>query len=132
MALSLDARTIELPDICFTTHSWVPASTPWGAIQSATFVFAPGRSEPALLIASTASHGGMLPSRTIYDRIPEDQRAYALRWGGLAASGIGWFEEDVCWSFVVAATPELFDDETVERANRLARMAMAAWGALRK
>ena len=97
--------------------------TPWGAPTGLTYVFepnAPDYSKPLLLIAETASHGGMVPCEAILERIPAAHRQYALRWNGAGLNGAIWFEEDCAWAAVALAAPELFDDGAIQLATVIA------------
>lgn len=102
--------------------------TPWGKPDDILIASVPSEEgDCSVLLVSTPSHGGMLPSKSIYERIPEDERAYAIRWSGVSTNGIAWFEEDCAVAFVIVAAPELFAPETVASARAMASWAKQKW-----
>jgi hypothetical protein len=99
--------TIRIATIC-------PASTPWGASQSAT-IYAPG-----IILHSTSSHGGFKLDAKRNDAMPT-----ALRLAG------GWYEEDGEWARVATAFPEHFTEYELEQADRILRDWLPdAWEAM--
>lgn len=87
----------------------LPPITPWGAIHTKD------ETVEGLVFISTASHGG-------YYVTPELWAILLAKFPGfIPFAGEGWLEEDVDWSMVPLAFPELFGDEVIRDAVTTAK-----------
>lgn len=80
-------------------HLGAISHSPWGPVQSEE------RIAPGITFVSTASHGGFKVSDELNKKIPASMR-----------QDDGWYEEDVEWAIIPVIYPEVFDDDTRQRA----------------
>lgn len=76
--------------------------SPWGEIQSIE------ECGSEVCFVSTAGHGGYWVPPRLRHHIPKHQRTEAASWVDHLR---GWFEEDCCAAYVVAALPMVFTEK---------------------
>lgn len=90
--------------------------TPWGFSQTAT------KFGEDCTFYTTSSHGGFHvrgeAMRRVYEILPASFRPFATKWNTSLKSHENWFEEDCDAHLVVAALPERFTMDEVERARK--------------
>lgn len=84
-------------------------NTPWGKSDSVK------KYKYGIKFLTTPSHGGFYVPDKVLDRIPLKLQEDAELWSGSK----NFYEEDMCWAYVVVSFPKLFSDTEIDHAQKV-------------